>query len=321
MNEPQKSTNILKMDAQGLARAAAALQRGELVAFPTETVYGLGADATNDAAVASIFEAKGRPSFNPLIVHVPDIEAAWEHVQMTDMAYTLAETFWPGPLTMVLRRRPDCRLSLLVSAGLDTVAIRLPDHDDARQLMRLAKCPLAAPSANASGRLSPTSARHVHQTLAGRIHMILDGGDCPVGVESTVIDLSTGAPVLLRPGGLPVEDIEAVLGGTPLPRAMADETAPKSPGMMLSHYAPRLPVRLNADGPGIGEAYLAFGPGNDYPSLSQSGDLVEAAANLFRLLHRLDDPDRYSGIAVAPVPHEGLGLAINDRLERAAKDS
>ena len=319
MSTDAKKTQIVPLDAQGLDRAAACLRRGGLVAFPTETVYGLGANATNDKAVAGIFEAKGRPQFNPLIVHFPDLASLERHVEMTPLAHKLASLFWPGPMTLVLKRKPRSKLSRLVSAGLDTVAVRLPAQGGARDLMRLTDRPIAAPSANASGRLSPTLAAHVLASLDGRIDLILDGGACGVGLESTVLDATGDIPILLRPGGLAAEVVEHALGIPHMTRSLEDENAPKSPGMLLSHYAPGLPVRLNADAAASGEAYLSFGERAGDANLSPDGDLVEAAANLFRLLHDLDDPARFTGIAVAPIPDSGLGLAINDRLKRAAQ--
>ncbi len=317
MDLKPKRTEIIPLDEKGLDRAAKTLRRGGLVAFPTETVYGLGADATEDTATASIFAAKGRPQFNPLIVHFADADALRRHVEVTPLAQRLADRFWPGPVTLVLKRRPDSKLSRLVSAGLDTVAVRMPAHGGARDLLRLTDRPIAAPSANASGRLSPTEAAHVAASLDGRVDLILDGGPCRVGVESTVLDATGDAPILLRPGGLAVEAVEE-LTGKPVIHSLHDETAPKSPGMLLSHYAPGLPVRLDARTAAEGEAHLGFGPIAGTVSLSPDGTLLEAAANLFRLLHELDDPSRYTGIAVAPVPETGLGLAINDRLRRAA---
>jgi L-threonylcarbamoyladenylate synthase len=309
---------ILPISDSAIAAAAAALRGGGLVAFPTETVYGLGADATNDRAVARIFEAKGRPSFNPLIVHFPDRAAAARSVTFNDTARLLADRFWPGPLTLVLPRAADCRLSLLVSAGLDTAAARVPAHEDARRLLGAAGVPVAAPSANRSGRLSPTTARHVADDLGDRVAVILDGGPCRIGLESTVIDLAGARPAILRQGGLTQEALESALGG-PLAVAETEETAPRSPGMLASHYAPSLPVRPDAMKPRPGEAMLGFGPGyaGAEGNLSETGDLVEAAANLFACLHALDRPE-YAGIAVAPIPEEGLGRAINDRLRRAA---
>lgn len=298
--------------------AAAALRAGKLVAFPTETVYGLGADATDDRAVARIFEAKGRPSFNPLIVHVPDAEAARRFVSIDPLSQKLADAFWPGALTLVLPRLPDCPVSLLCSAGLETLAIRVPAHPLAHDLLTVAGVPVAAPSANPSGRLSPTTAEHVQAGLGDRVDVILDGGPCGVGVESTVVGVFDGKPVLLRPGGVAAEEIEAVAG--PLSRPAEDPEAPQSPGMLASHYAPRRPVRLNATKAEPNEILLGFGPNAPGgPNLSAIGDPVEAAANLFRMLHLLDGEDG-RGIAVMPIPETGLGLAINDRLRRAAAD-
>jgi len=310
--------NILPISNQSIDIAAKALRRGELVAFPTETVYGLGGDATNDKAVARIFEAKGRPRFNPLIVHVPDRQAAEACVVFNAAADALADRFWPGALTLVLPRRKDCRLSLLVSAGLDTVAVRLPAHPDARRLLRAAGIPVAAPSANRSGRLSPTTAQHVAEDLGNRVAMILDGGPCEIGLESTVIDLSGPRRVILRQGGLTQEAIETALGQKVM-IAGVNDTAPKSPGMLTSHYAPSLPLRIGVTESRPGEALLGFGPGceNAVLNLSEGGDLIEAAANLFAYLHDLDTPD-YRGIAVSPIPETGLGRAINDRLRRAS---
>ena len=309
---------ILALDGAGLARAAKFLRGGGLVAFPTETVYGLGADATDDRAVARIFAAKGRPGFNPLIVHVSDRKSAARHVEMTPLAEILADRFWPGPLTLVLHRKASSKLSRLVSAGLETVAVRMPAHGGARDLLRLTSRPIAAPSANASGRLSPTAATHVKDSLGRRVGLILDGGRCSVGLESTVLDATGAVPVLLRPGGVCADAIEAIIGKR-VPRLTEDDGAPASPGMLLSHYAPCLPLRLDAEAAAPGEALLGFGPGSAAPTLSASGDLIEAAANLFWMLHALDDPSRHRGIAVAPVPEHGLGLAINDRLRRAAR--
>jgi L-threonylcarbamoyladenylate synthase len=313
----QPSAPIYSPSDEALDRAAAALQAGQLVAFPTETVYGLGADARNDTAVARIYEAKGRPSFNPLIVHFPSSDAAAAHVTLDSRAQALAQAFWPGPLTLVLPRRAESPLSRLVSAGLPSVAVRVPSHPLAQALLQRAAVPVAAPSANRSGAISPTLAQHVAASLGNRVAMILDGGACAVGLESTVVDLSTPTAALLRPGGITREEIEAVIG--PLVLSTEAEDAPKSPGQLLSHYAPGLPVRLNATEAVPGEALLGFAaiPGQPL-SLSARGDLVEAAAGLFAALHQLDDPTRYRAIAVAPIPEQGLGLAINDRLRRAA---
>ena len=310
-------------DSTAVARAANILKAGGLVAFPTETVYGLGADATNDAAVARVFAVKGRPDFNPLIVHVPDAEAAAGHAEITALGRLLMERFWPGPLTLVLPRRADCRLSRLVSAGLDTVAMRAPDHPVGQALLKESGLPIAAPSANRSGRMSPTRAVHVAASLPGPDQggpaIILDGGACPVGVESTVVDATGDRPVILRPGGLSKEDIERVAG--PVGEAgTAGAEGPRSPGMLLRHYAPAKPLRLNAAAAEPGEALLGFGPAapGNAMNLSSGGDTTEAAANLFTMLHDLDaGPAR--AIAVMPIPDSGLGRAINDRLTRAAR--
>ena len=303
-----------------LALAARLLRDGEAVAFPTETVYGLGADATSDRAVAAIFAAKGRPRFNPLIIHVAGAMEAERLARFDERARLVAARFWPGPLSLVLDRRADCPVSLLASAGLATVALRVPAHGLAAGLIQAVGKPIAAPSANRSGRISPTSADHVAAELDGAIAAILDGGPCRVGVESTVLDLTGERARLLRPGGTPVEDLEAVLGA--IERVSDAGATPASPGMLASHYAPERPLRLDAASAAPDEALIAFGP--DAPagaarvmSLSRSGDLVEAAANLFATLRALDRPE-YAAIAVMPIPEEGLGRAINDRLRRAA---
>jgi L-threonylcarbamoyladenylate synthase len=313
-----------------VAEAAALLRAGELVAFPTETVYGLGADARNGRAVAAVFAAKGRPQFNPLICHFHQAEAAFESEVVADeRARELARRFWPGPLTLVLPRRPECHVDLLAGAGLDTLAVRVPAHPLALDLLRLVDRPVAAPSANRSGGVSPTTAAHVLEGLSGRIAAVLDGGPCSVGVESTVLDLSAGGASLLRPGGVPVEAIEAAIGpvGRPLPLSAAEATRNlRSPGMLLSHYAPGLPVRLGAMEVAGNEALLAFGPAllpgaGALWNLSPAGDLAEAAARLFAGLRWLDAEGRNLGlvrIAAMPVPEAGLGAAINDRLARAA---
>lgn len=299
-----------------IAEGGALLRAGRLVAFPTETVYGLGADATNDRAVAAIFEAKGRPSFNPLIVHVAEPAAIEALVTVDTRARAVITRFWPGPLTLVLPRRADSPISLLASAGLDTIAVRLPDHAVARAVIAASGRPIAAPSANRSGAVSPTLAEHVAESLGARVGLILDGGPCRVGVESTVLDLSDADPALLRPGGISVEALEQALGHR-LVRPTDHADAPKSPGMLASHYAPGLPVRLNAPTPAPGEAMLGLGAMPATLNLSPTGDLEEAAANLFAMLRALDRAE-FIGIAVAPIPAHGLGLAINDRLKRAA---
>ena len=300
-----------------IAEAARLLRDGALVAFPTETVYGLGADATDDRAVARIFAAKGRPSFNPLISHLAAPAAAFRMGVFSDLARRVAGRFWPGPLTLVVRRADGCPVSLLATAGLDTVALRVPAGAVAHALLTAAGRPIAAPSANRSGRVSPTTAAHVVEELGDAVAMVLDGGPCPVGLESTVLDVSGEAPVLLRPGAVTREMLEAEIGPVRLAGAGAAVVAP---GMLASHYAPGRPVRLGAEGARPGEAFLGFGPGPDGPgtmNLSRAGDLLEAAANLFGMLRALDRPE-FSGIAVAAVPSHGLGAAINDRLARAA---
>jgi L-threonylcarbamoyladenylate synthase len=310
-----ETTERLTGSPDGLERAAAILRAGGLVAFPTETVYGLGGDARSDLAVAGIFGAKGRPRFNPLIVHVRDEAAARAIGVFNARAGALAAAFWPGPLTLVMAVRPDAGLSALVTAGLATVAIRVPAHPVAQGVLRAFGGPLAAPSANPSGRVSPTRAAHVLEGLNGRIAAVVDGGACAVGVESTIVGLD-GPARLLRPGGVPAELIEAVLGA-PLKAA---GRAISAPGQLASHYAPVAAVRLDVTEPAPGELWVGFGPGTGGAlTLSASGDLVEAAAALF---HRLREADALAGpggrIAFAPVPDADLGRAINDRLRRAA---
>ena len=321
------TTQILPASEAAVAAAACSLREGGLVAFPTETVYGLGADATNAAAIARLYQAKGRPSFNPLIAHVSDLGAAERIANLNAEAIALAEAFWPGPLTLVLPKTGDCNVADLATAGLDTIAIRVPAHAIAREILRAFGGPVVAPSANLSGHVSPTTAAHVHSDLAGLIDLIVDGGAVAVGVESTIVGCFD-APMLLRPGGLPRGEIERVLG-----RALAqppadpdgDNGQPLAPGMLTSHYAPRTKVRLNAERIEHGETLLAFGPaavpGVDAATavlnLSARGDLNEAAANLFGYLRSLDTKGAHT-IAVMPVPHHGLGEAINDRLRRAA---
>jgi L-threonylcarbamoyladenylate synthase len=309
-------TEILLPDPAGIARAVDLLRAGGLVAIPTETVYGLAADARDDHAVARIFAAKDRPRFNPLIVHCLGLEAARRIARFSPQAEAMAHAFWPGPLTMVLPLRKDAGISPLVTAGLDTVALRLPAHPLARKLLRASGLALAAPSANPSGRISPTTADHVFDGLNGRIAAVLDGGPCPVGVESTIIGFDP--PRLLRPGGVGVEDIAAILG--PL-GAGGNATRPDAPGQLLSHYAPAAALRLNVTTPEPDEVFISFGPTNTTPALtlSPTADLAEAAAALFSTLRHADALAGPLGrIAVAPIPMTGLGLAINDRLTRAA---
>lgn len=316
-----------------IKEAAALLRDGGLVALPTETVYGLGANALDGQAVARIFAAKGRPQFNPLIIHVPDAEEAAHYVEMNERAQIVARHFWPGPLTMILPRRKDCPVSELCSAGLPTLAIRVPQHKVAQALLKEAGVPVAAPSANKSGQISPTTPQHVAHSLGDKVDMILAAGACEVGLESTVLDLSGGAPVILRPGAVTAAQLSEVLD-CEVAYDSGNHDAPKSPGQLLKHYAPRIPVRLNAVDVKEGEALLAFGsikfmglekggsakdmPEKAYMNLSESGDLYEAAANLFAMLHALDKPEHKS-IAVMNIPDQGLGVAINDRLQRAAR--
>ncbi|MCA3444907.1 MAG: threonylcarbamoyl-AMP synthase [Rhodobacter sp.] len=310
-------TACLAPTPDGLAQAADLLRTGGLVAFPTETVYGLGGDARSDLAVARIFEAKGRPRFNPLIVHLPDVAAARGLALFDTRADALAAAFWPGPLTLVLPLRAGSGLSDLVTAGLPTVALRIPAHPVARALLQVFGGPLAAPSANPSGRISPTRAAHVMEGLGGRIDAVIDGGACAVGVESTIVGLE-GAARLLRPGGVPVEALETALGLPLLPPEAGQITAP---GQLAAHYSPGAPVRLDAVAARPNEVWIGFGPQSAGAALtlSEAGDLVEAAARLF---HSLREADRLAGpggaIAVAPIPETGLGRAINDRLRRAA---
>jgi L-threonylcarbamoyladenylate synthase len=311
----------LGTDAGEIEQAAAALRAGRLVAFPTETVYGLGAVATNDRAVAAIFAAKGRPRFNPLIVHVTDAAAARAITRWNEVAERLAARFWPGALTLVLPRSEGCPLSLLVSAGGDTVAVRAPAHPVAHALLAATVLPVAAPSANPSGAVSATTADHVAAELGDRIEIILDGGPCPIGLESTVLDGTRTPPRLLRPGAITREALEAVLGPLAEPPPAGSDPL-RSPGQLTSHYAPGCPLRLDATTVAADEALLAFGP-QPLPgaartlNLSPRGDLAEAAANLFAMLRALDRPE-VRAIAVMPVPDEGLGEAICDRLRRAA---
>jgi L-threonylcarbamoyladenylate synthase len=324
------TTRLVAAGAEATAEAVRVLAAGGLVAFPTETVYGLGADATNGAAVARLYAAKGRPAFNPLIAHVTDAAAAQALARFDADAARLAAAFWPGPLTLVLPKSETCTVSELATAGLDSIAVRVPHHAVAQDLLAAFGRPVVAPSANRSGHVSPTTAAHVLGDLSGRVDLIVDGGPTPVGVESTIVAClgqAFGGPALLRPGGVPREAIEKLLG-RPLaqaPAGIAIEDVPLAPGMLASHYAPRTRMRLETDHVEPGEALLAFGPaavkGADKAAkmlnLSARGDLIEAAANLFSHLRALDAA-KATMIAVMPLPHDGLGEAINDRLQRAA---
>lgn len=323
---------IFEATDENIAKAAARMKEGGLVALPTETVYGLGADATNDRAVASIFAAKGRPSFNPVIVHFRTKEEAEEAVAFNKKADLLAALFWPGPLTLILPRRAEAGISLLCSAGLPTLAVRCPAHPVARQLIKALGRPIAAPSANASGTLSPTTPQHVLRSLGDNAGMILAGGKAAVGLESTVVDMTGDIPVLLRPGAVTLEELQQHLGEVQVELEAVGEK-PKSPGQLLKHYAPKTPLRLRAVDVSPGEALLAFGsikfmgikgggaakdlPPEALQNLSEKGDLEEAAAHLFAMLHFLDTGN-FTGIAVMDIPQVGLGVAINDRLQRAA---
>ncbi|MBZ0216042.1 MAG: threonylcarbamoyl-AMP synthase [Fimbriimonadaceae bacterium] len=316
---------ILKATAENIRRAAAALRAGRLVVFPTETVYGLGGDATNKDAVARIFAAKGRPDFNPLISHVCDLEKAREIGVFNDAATALAKAFWPGPLTLVVPRSENSPVARLATAGLDTIAIRVPAHPVARALLEQSGIPLAAPSANVSGRISPTRASHVTGLKGGHVELILDGGPCQVGVESTIVLCTAGNPRILRPGGIPSEEFMQILGILGIPEQTEPDKTVISPGQLASHYAPKAALRLNAKTVKPGEGLLAFGPHLPADAdraaltcnLSQAADLREAAANLFDCLHALDRAN-LTTIAVMAVPETGLGIAINDRLRRAA---
>lgn len=324
MNELTSTSTTMRLaaDAGGIAEAARLLAAGGLVALPTETVYGLGADATDPRAVARIYEAKGRPSFNPLISHLHNMQAAQMQGLFNAPALALAKAFWPGPLTLVLPISPSCTVCDLARAGLATVGLRVPDHDATRAVLSALGRPVAAPSANRSGHVSPTEAGHVLSDLGGIIDAVLDAGPCEIGVESTIVACLGAVPRLLRPGGITRSRIEAVIGQA-LAEGHASADAPIAPGQLASHYAPQTRVRLNAEAPRAGEAWLGFGPDPDLShamaalNLSPHGDLIEAAANLFGHLRRLDASGA-ARIAVAVIPRQGLGEAIRDRLQRAA---
>ncbi len=311
----------LGTDSEGIAAAAACLQAGGIVSFPTETVYGLGVDARNGIAVASVYDAKGRPSFNPLIVHVPNVGMALQIAHFDPLSRKLADAFWPGPLSIVVPVNPDAGLSELVTAGLPTVALRVPEHVLAHQFLIACGGPVAAPSANPSGQISPTTADHVLHGLGNKIDAVLDGGPCPVGVESTIVRVDGAQVTVLRDGGITREELSACLGEPVI--AAGESATPQSPGQLASHYAPSVAVRLNANTAQATEVFIGFGPKATAAdlNLSRAGNLIEAAANLFADLRRADAMARDTGattIAVSEIPMRGLGLAINDRLKRAA---
>ena len=300
-----------------IEQAATCIRQGKLIIFPTETVYGLGADATNGTAVRAIYAAKGRPSFNPLIAHVTGVDMARRYADVPEQAVLLMKTYWPGPLTLVLNRKTGCQIASEVSAGGKTVAMRCPNHPIALELIQKADLPIAAPSANPFGKLSPTCVEHLVPSILEKTACVLNGGPCQVGVESTVVLMTEEIPVILRPGYITKEQIEETLS-CPVRLSFTDETAPKSPGQLLSHYAPRKPLRINADKPKDDEMLLSFGPVKGYLNLSPTGDVKEAAHNLFNYLKRLDEDPKVRKIAVSPIPTTGVGMAINDRLFRAS---
>ena len=312
-------TNIYTYTNSTIEKAAEIIKNGGLVSFPTETVYGLGANVFNPKAVANIFAAKGRPSFNPLISHIAEIETMSELAQIDERALSLAKEFWPGPLTFVLKRKEKNSLLDMVCAGLPTMTIRMPNHPIALELIKKSGVPIATPSANRSQSISPTTARHVFESLGSKVDMIIDGGSCLVGVESTIIDLTTDKVVLLRAGGLAKEQIEDFLGEKVL-LSQGDPNLPSSPGQMLKHYAPKLPTRINISSSERkeNEFYIGFGSNDGDLNLSKSGNLTEAAANLFAYMQIAEEQIQYPAIAIAPIPETGLGLAINDRIRRAS---
>ena len=312
-------SNIFAYSETSLLQAAEIIKKGGLVAFPTETVYGLGANVYDAKAVANIFAAKGRPTFNPLISHIAELDTLFELAETDERVLGLAKKFWPGPLTFVLKRK-DLSPSLdLTCAGLSTMTVRMPNHPIALSLIKAAGVPIAAPSANRSQTISPTTARHVEESLGSKVDMILDGGSCKVGVESTIIDLTTKDIVMLRAGGLAKEDIEAFTGEKVL-ISHGNPDMPSSPGQLLKHYAPKLSMRINVlpQDRQSNEFYIGFGKMDGNLNLSESGNLTEAAANLFAYMHLAEEQTEYSSIAMAPIPETGLGLAINDRIRRAS---
>ena len=312
-------TNIHVYSNSTLNQAANTIKNGGLVAFPTETVYGLGANSFDAKAVAKIFEAKGRPNFNPLISHIAEIDSLLDLAKTDARVIALAKQFWPGPLTFVLNRKKIDQSFDLVCAGLPTLSVRMPNHPIALELIKQAGVPIAAPSANRSQSISPTTARHVYESLGNRVDIILDGGACNVGVESTIIDLTTTKTVMLRAGGLAKEDLENFLNEEVL-LSHGNPDLPSSPGQMLKHYAPCIPTRINIT-PNErleNEFYIGFGNIDCDLNLSSKGDLIEAAANLFAYMHLAEEQTKYSAIAIAPIPNTGLGLAINDRIKRAS---
>ncbi len=314
-------SRIHKPEAGTYSHAANLLREGELVSFPTETVYGLGADATNNDAVAKIYATKNRPSFNPLIVHVADKDKAIQYVKMNDLALKLAEHFWPGPFTVVLPLKENSGLSELITAGLSTIAIRVPENKVAHELIATFDGPIAAPSANKSGKISPTTATHVDGEFGDELNMIIDGGPCEKGIESTIVQIIENEIKILRPGNITIADIESIIGKSILDNMQTSDT-PNSPGQLESHYAPETKMRLNVLEPNEGEALLTFGDTAKNIdiftlNLSPSGNLVEAASNLFSMMRKLDQMN-FKSIAVSPIPETGLGIAINDRLRRAA---
>ena len=318
-----QENKILRPSPNNILSAARSLKQGKLIAFPTETVYGLAANAMSDQSVAKVFQVKERPSFNPLIIHFHNMESAKKFVKFNKHASILAKKFWPGSLTLVLPKKKSCMISLLASAGLDSLAIRVPKNKIARELIKKSGLPIAAPSANISGTISPTTAKHVLQNLPKNNVKILDGGKCKVGIESTIIDLTKKNIFLLRPGGLEISKIEKILGLKILPHKNTSPSRPKSPGQMNFHYAPRIPLRINIKRIVPSEALLSFGKHKHRSfkkelNLSFRGNLKEAASNLFKMLHALDKK-KFSSIAVMPIPKKGLGIAINDRLLKASK--